>query len=53
MAEWSALSDWQSGLPGSESCSGHSLDLFLVVPISNPWPHLKIANRLPLASWGF
>lgn len=53
MAEWSGLLDWQSGLPGSKSCSGHSLDLILVVPISNPWQHLKIANWLPLAQLGF
>ena len=52
MVEWSGLLDWQSGLPGSESYSGHSLDLILVAPISNPWQHLKIANWLPLASWG-
>ena len=52
MVEWSGLLDWQSGLPGSKSYSGHSLDLILVVPISNPCQHLKIANWLPLASWG-
>ena len=32
--------DSQSGTPGFESRSGHSLDLFLVVPSSNPLPCL-------------
>ena len=32
--------DLQSGAPGFESCSGHLLDLFLVVSSSNPLPCL-------------
>ena len=31
-----SVSDLQSGGPGFESCSGHLLDLFSVVPSSNP-----------------
>ena len=39
---------------GFKSSSGHMLDLFLVVPSSNPSPHLYIiANWLPPASWVF
>ena len=43
----------QSGGPGFESRSGNLLDLFSVIPSSNPWPCLLIANWLPPASWGF
>ena len=32
--------DSQSSGPWFESCSGHLLDLFLVVPSWNLWPHL-------------
>ena len=32
--------DSQSGAPGLKSRSGHLLDLFLVVPSSNPLPCL-------------
>ena len=35
-----SASDSQSGGPGFESCSGHLLDLFSVVPSSNSRPHL-------------
>ena len=35
-----SVSDSQSGGPGFESRSGHLLDLFSVVPISNPRPRL-------------
>ena len=48
-----SASDSHSGGPGFESCSGHLLGLFSVVPSSNPRPHVSIANWLPPASWGF
>ena len=48
-----SLLDSESSGPGFESCSGHLLDLFLVVLILNPWPRLYIANWLPPTSWGF
>ena len=35
-----SASDWQSGSSRFESRSGHWLDLFSVVPSSNPRPHL-------------
>ena len=53
MAEWVSSFDSQSGGPGFESCSGHLLDLFSVVPSSNRRAPLQIANWLPPASWGF
>ena len=39
--------------PGFESHSGHLLDLFMVVPSSNPQPRLYLANWLRPVSWGF
>ena len=52
--EWSACaSDSQSGDHGFKSHSHHLLDLFSVVPSSNPWPRLYLANWLPPASWVF
>ena len=37
----------------SDSQSGHLLDFFMVITISNLQPRLSIANMLPPASWGF
>lgn len=47
--------DSQSGGPGFEYSSGDLLDLLSVVPSSNSRQgfFLKIANWLPVASWGF
>ena len=44
---------FEKRVPGFESQSGHLLDLFSVVPSSNPLPRLYLANWLPPASWGF
>ena len=45
--------DSQSGGLWFEFRSGNLLDLFSVIPSSNPRPCLLIANWLPPASWGF
>ena len=40
VAEWSARQTHDPAVPGSsQSRSGELLDLLLVVPSSNPWPH--------------
>ena len=41
--------DLQSGGPEFKSRSDRQLDLFTVVPSSNPRPRLQIAAGLPLA----
>ena len=43
LGKWPAGAlDLQSGGPGPTSCSGHSLDLFKVVPGSNPQLHVHL-----------
>ena len=50
-----STSDSQSDMhsSGFEFRSGHLLDFFMVITISNLQPRLSIANMLPNASWGF
>ena len=48
MADWSVRQIRNPALPGSSS--GDLVDLFLVIPSSNPWLRLSIANWLPPAS---
>ena len=52
MVEWSTHWTRNPVAHGSESHFGHLLDLFLVVPSSNP-PPLLLANWLLSASSGF
>ena len=40
MAEWSAPRTRNPAVEGFEYCAGHLLDLFSIVPSSNPRPHL-------------
>ena len=48
-----STSDSQSGGSRFESRPVHLLDLFSVVPSSNPWPRLQIADWFPPSSWVF
>ena len=47
VAEWSARQTHNPAVPGSSrSRSGELLDLLLVVPSSNPWPHQLVNSQL-------
>ena len=49
--EWSARQTHNPAVPGqSGSRSGELLDLLLVVPSSNPWPH-QLANSQLISSY--
>ena len=50
----SACQTYNSKIAGSSPAQAIMLDLFLVIPSSNPSPHLYIiANWLPPGSWVF
>ena len=47
VAEWSACQTHNPAVPGSSrSRPGELLDLLLVVPSSNPWPHQLVNSQL-------
>ena len=56
VAKWSARGTRSPAGPRFKSRSGHLLDLFSVVPSSNPRSRLYIANCMPgilVPGWGF